>query len=163
MKRFITRFLDGLPFDARSRRAIDETLEDWSYEQAEVHTGTGRLLAAVRGVLAVFRVASLSVLRELVDFGWCRGLARRSGAVAALLYAIGLVPLLTAVPALGLRTVVVAVMALPILFIVMIPAAAMLMFAWRPVGADSRHRGPVRHRRARVRRLGDALCVQPVQ
>jgi len=134
MKRFITRCLDGLPFDARSRRAIDETLEDWAYEERDALSGGARLFTAVRGALAVGRVASLSILRELVDFSWCRGLARRWGAVAALLLLIGLAPMSPMVPVLGARTLVLALLALPVVMVVMMPAATILVFAWRPVG-----------------------------
>ena len=77
MRRAIAWVLAGLPFDARSRRAIDETLLDWDREATEAQTLSAATGAEVRGVLSIARVTSRSVLREAIDFGWCRELGRR--------------------------------------------------------------------------------------
>src|SRR5262245_34132900 len=62
MKRLLAWGLAGLPFDARSRRALEETLADWRHEEARAATRVQSALAGLRGALSVVRVAALSVV-----------------------------------------------------------------------------------------------------
>lgn len=135
MRRVIAWVVDGLPFEARSRRALDETLVDWAHEEQEESTTGGRVLVGVRGALAVARVASISLVRETTDFSWCRGLASRLRVFAAVVTLAALALTLAAtLPGLGARTLGLALTIVPALLLGFLPAAVFLMLAWRPEG-----------------------------
>src|SRR5262245_66273402 len=70
MRRLVTWLLDGLPFDPRSRRALDETLLDWGHEEDAEHSK--RWLVGISGALAVLRALVVSTCRETVSlpFAW---------------------------------------------------------------------------------------------
>lgn len=132
MKGLAAWVIEGLPFDPRSRRAIDETLEDWSQEAAESRSRPERVLTAVHGLLAVGRVISVGVVREAFDLGWCRGLAKRCGAVASVAILISLAVALPTLDTLGPRMLDLAIRLAPIFLIGMAPPAVFLVLAWRP-------------------------------
>ncbi len=133
MRRIIAWCVAGLPFEPRSRRAIDETLADWAHEEQEAPTRGRRTRAGVQGILSIARVVSISVIRETVDPGWCRGLGRRWGLVTVV---VMLLTLATAAPmadATVARTPILAVLSVPLMLLAVLPPAIFLMFAWRPV------------------------------
>jgi len=133
MRGIMAWFVGGLPFEPRSRRAIDETLADWAHEQLEASTRGRRALAGVRGVLSVARVVLIVLVREAADLGWARGLARRCGLVAA---AVALLALATAVlmlDALDARTLALVPLGMPLALLIVMPPAIFLVLAWRPV------------------------------
>ena len=75
MRRLVAALLDCLPFDPRSRRAVDETLFDWAHEEASAASASRRLATLVRALAAVapaLLVASLSEARR-VPAGWLAG------------------------------------------------------------------------------------------
>ncbi len=133
MKRVFAWVLGGLPFDARSRRAIDETLLDWEGEATEARTFAEATGAEIHGVASIVRVASLSMLRESIDFGWVRGLGRRfvvAGATVVLLAGV-----LSVVIAGSLEIDPRAFLFItPILATMAVPATLFLAIAWRPSG-----------------------------
>jgi len=133
MRRIIAWCVPGLPFESRSRRAIDETLADWAHEEQEAPTWGRRTLAGVQGILSIVRVVSISVIRENVDSGWCRGLARRWAFVAAVVMLLALATAAPMIDALGARTLTLAVLGVPLVLLAVLPPAIFLMFAWRPV------------------------------
>ena len=133
MRRIIAWCVASLPFAPRSRRAIDETLADWAHEDQQAPT-RGRLFrAGVQGVLSTARVLSISVIRETVDPGWGRGLARRWGLVAAVVTVLALATVAPMVDALGGQTFTLAVLSAPLVLLAVLPPAIFLIFAWRPV------------------------------
>jgi hypothetical protein len=133
MRRVISWLLAGLPFDARSRRAIDETLLDWEGEVREAKTAWERTVTELRGVASIARVTSLSVVRESVDFSWLRGLGRRFVVAGGVIMALALVLSATATRefALNLRMLLWFV---PMLATMALPATLFLIIAWRPSG-----------------------------
>jgi hypothetical protein len=94
----------------------------------------------MQGVLSLARVVSISLIKENVDPGWCRGLAARWARVAAV---VMLLALATAGPMAlatagsmvdGLaRTLTLTVLNVPLVLLAALPPAIFLMFAWRPV------------------------------
>jgi len=133
MRRVIAWCVAGLPFGARSRRAIDETLNDWTHEVREAPTRGRRTLTGVQGMLSIARVVSISIVREAVDPGWCRELAPRWGLVAAVVMLLALATAAPMADARGVGTLTVAVLNVPLLLLAVMPPAIFLMFAWRPV------------------------------
>jgi hypothetical protein len=134
MRRVIAECIKGFPFDACSRRAIDETLADWAHEEHQAINRGRRALAALQGVLSVARVVSISLLRESVDFGWCRGLARRWGVVAA---SVGLLAVAQACfmpPSFSVEVFALVLPMVPMTLMAILPPALFLILAWRPVG-----------------------------
>jgi hypothetical protein len=77
MRRLVTRFLDGLPCDPRSRRALDETLLDWAHEVHAEGSPVRQALIALRNLFAVVRAVVESTARGLihVPYGWLAGRA----------------------------------------------------------------------------------------
>jgi hypothetical protein len=65
MRRLVGRLLEILPFDPRSRRAIDETLLDWAREAGQASSIGGRSVAHVLGLLGVLRAAAGCSLSEI--------------------------------------------------------------------------------------------------
>jgi hypothetical protein len=63
MRRLVAWLFGGLPFDPRSRRAIDETLLDWAKEETEAGPGR-RWLVGLSGLLAIGRAAVVAASRE---------------------------------------------------------------------------------------------------
>jgi hypothetical protein len=131
MRGIVTWCVGALPFGANSRRAIDETLADWAYEEDYVKTGGERWRAGLRGVLSVALVVSHSIGREAFDFKWGHGLARRCGVVA------GLVVLLTflsgfMMPVAGtIEIIPVVLLGIPLHLLIISPPAIFLALAWR--------------------------------
>jgi hypothetical protein len=134
VRRFVSWCVDGLPFDSRSRRAIDETLTDWALEERDARSRTRRALASVLGLLSIVRVVSFSLVREAADFGWRRGLARRCGMAVGLVAAMSLVTALPMLHGLGVKALALALLNMPLSLLAFLPPAIFLMFAWRPVG-----------------------------
>jgi hypothetical protein len=64
MRRAFQWLASALPFDPRSRRAIDETLADWAVEEQDARTISERVSVAIRGASSLFRTSVLAVLRE---------------------------------------------------------------------------------------------------
>jgi len=135
--------IEGLPFDARSRRAIYETLADWRHEQLAAATPARRVFASVRGALSVVRVATLSLVREAGDFDWCRGLAGRWGLVAALVMLLSFASTSPMLPGLGAETFVLVVLGAPLTLLAILPPALFLVLAWRPVARAAPTTGAV--------------------
>ena len=55
MRSLASTMLSWIPFDARSRRAIDETLLDWTHEAAAAATPGARIAVNLRSTLALLR------------------------------------------------------------------------------------------------------------
>jgi hypothetical protein len=134
MRRVIARCIRGFPFDARSRRAIDETLADWAHEEHQAPSRGHRALATLRGALSVARVVSISFVRETADLGWCRGLAHRCGLLAGLVTLLGLAQASLMLPAAGARILALSLTMAPLTLLAILPPAILLILAWRPVG-----------------------------
>jgi hypothetical protein len=132
MRRAIGWFVGGLPFDARSRRAIDETLLDWDGEATEAKTAWERTVTEVRGAASIARVASLSVLRESVDFSWLRGLGRRFAVATgvAVLMTFSTYPYYEEF---GSGAIVLSLALVPSMVATILVPALLLTIAWRPV------------------------------
>jgi hypothetical protein len=133
MRSIIAWCIDQLPFEPRSRRAIAETLADWTHEQLEAPSRNRSTLASVRGVLAIVRVVSFALVRETTDFGWNRGLARRWGYVAALTIALAFVTVVPMIDAAGPQTIALALLGVPLPLLAVLPPAIFLVLAWHPV------------------------------
>jgi hypothetical protein len=134
MRRVVAGCIKGFLFDARSRRAIDETLADWEHEERQAINRGRRALAALQGVLSVARVISISLLRESVDFGWCRGSARRWGVVAALVGLLAVAQACFMAPVFGVEVFALVLPMAPMTLMAILPPTLFLIFAWRPVG-----------------------------
>ncbi len=133
MRRAIAWLLRGLPFDPRSRRAIDETLLDWEGEATEAHGFSEATGAEVHGVVAVLRVASWSLLRESIDFTWCRGLGPRFRWYAGTTAVVGALLTAMAVSELGAASVAFGTLLASVLSLWFLPSALLLVIAWRPL------------------------------
>jgi hypothetical protein len=68
----VAAFLAWLPFDPRSRRALDETIADWTHEQGEADTGVRRGLVCARALIGVARAVVQTIACEVVRIpaGW---------------------------------------------------------------------------------------------
>jgi hypothetical protein len=75
MRRFTTWIIDGLPFEPRSRRAIDETLLDWAHEEDRAASRSARWRVALAGAIAIVRTVGGSTFREAgqVPVSWLAG------------------------------------------------------------------------------------------
>lgn len=133
MRRVISWLLAGLPFDARSRRAIDETLLDWEGEATEAQTLSEATVAELHGVASIVRVTSLSVLRESIDFSWCRGLGRRFRWYAAATAVVGVLLTAAATSSLGTAAIALGTLLASVLSLWFLPSALLLIIAWRPL------------------------------
>ena len=133
MRRAIGWLLAGLPFDTRSRRAIDETLLDWDGEATEARTLSEVTGAEIHGVVSILRVASLSVVREAIDFSWCRGLGRRFRRFAAVTAVVGVLATASAVSDLGTAALALGTLMASVLSLWFLPSALLLIIAWRPL------------------------------
>jgi hypothetical protein len=71
----VAAILAGLPFDARSRRALDETMLDWAHEQSTAGAASARALTSVRALAGVARAVAWTVLQETehAPYGWLAG------------------------------------------------------------------------------------------
>jgi hypothetical protein len=131
MRQITTWCVGALPFAASSRRAIDETLADWAYEEDYVQTRGEQWRASLRGMFSVALVVLLSIGRETFDFKWGHGLARRCGVVA------GLAVLLTILsgsmlPVAGApEMIAVGLLGIPLHLLIITPPAIFLALAWR--------------------------------
>lgn len=133
MRRAIAWLLGGLPFDARSRRAIDETLLDWEGEATEAKTLAEVTGAEIHGVASILRVTALSVLRESIDFSWCRGLGRRFLRFAAVTAVLGVLATAAAVSDLGTAALALGTLLASVISLWFLPSALLLIIAWRPL------------------------------
>jgi hypothetical protein len=72
MKAIVERVVTGLPFDEPSRRALDETLCDWTYEGAAAATRARRMVVCARSFISVMRTIVLTVGSEVarIPTGW---------------------------------------------------------------------------------------------
>jgi hypothetical protein len=132
MRALLTWLVQGIPFSARSRRAIDETLADWKIEE-DAGAPAARPITTLRGALAIGRVVSISIARETGDFSWCRGLGLRLGAVVGVLFLLALLMTSPMLEVLGARLLMLSAAILPSLLFGIAPPAVFLMLAWRPV------------------------------
>ena len=75
MRRVVAALLAVLPFDPRSRRALDETLLDWAHEEARARSAPQRAVTSLRGPAGVARAFAWAVLQETghVPYGWLAG------------------------------------------------------------------------------------------
>ena len=136
MRRAIAWVLAGLPIDARSRRAIDETLLDWDREATEAQTLSAATGAEVRGVLSIARVTSRSVLREAIDFGWCRELGRRFRIAFLSLLVPVLILTVMGLADVGLDALRLGVLLMLALGTWYLPPVLLLIIGWRPLKAE---------------------------
>jgi hypothetical protein len=81
MRRLAVWVIDGLPFDPRSRRVLDETLLDWAHEQLTTTTTGRRAAVEARGVASLVRAAFRSVLGDVVRTPWAPLVGRLALAV----------------------------------------------------------------------------------
>jgi hypothetical protein len=134
MRRLVTRFLDGLPCDPRSRRALDETLLDWAHEEATETSTLSRARVAIAGLLSIVRAFALSAGSETpqVPLGWLAGRTIR----IALVLAAPLAPLFAwPVFMSGFGVVYIAgifATFLPGAVLTLVGPALVLVMAWRP-------------------------------
>ena len=131
MRRLVAWLLAGLPFDARSRRAIDETLLDWDREVTEAKALAEVTGAEIHGVASILRVTSLSVLRESVDLRWFVSLGWRFAIL------VGFAVVITFPGALGYADsdralLLLTLSLLPSTIASLLPLALLLILAWRP-------------------------------
>ena len=72
MPSLFTTLLSWIPFDVRSRRAIDETLLDWTHEAAAAATPGARIAVNLRSTLALLRTLVFASAAETwrVPAGW---------------------------------------------------------------------------------------------
>jgi hypothetical protein len=134
MRRIIAWFFGGIPFEARSRRAIDETLVDWAHEEREAPSRGRRAFATLRGLLAVARVVSISLVREAADLGWCCGLAHRFGVIAGVVALLSVAQASLMLPGLDAAVFRISFMTIPMTLLAVLPPALFLILAWRPAG-----------------------------
>ena len=66
MRRTIGAILRALPFDDRSRRALDEAMLDWAFEAQATPAGARRWWIEARSLTAVLRAITYATLRESV-------------------------------------------------------------------------------------------------
>ena len=66
MRRVIGAMLRALPFDDRSRRALDEAMLDWAFEAQAIPAGARRWWIAARSLAGVVRAIAYATLRESV-------------------------------------------------------------------------------------------------
>ena len=144
MRRIISWLLAGLPFDARSRRAIDETLLDWEGEATEAlrqaqgrRDWVERTVTEVRGVASIARVTSMSVLRESIDFSWLRGLGRRFAVAALVVFVLTLLLGFQVAEVLGLRAFGIGLLLLPAAVLSAMPPVLLIVIGWRPAVSRS--------------------------
>ncbi len=136
MRRLVAWFVDALPFDIRSRRAIDETLADWLLEERERPTGIARVTVDIRSAISVARVASFALLREAGDFEWTRGLAHRARVVVGIATALGLIFTWWAFGSLlGSWWSLAGFFMIPPALLFLLPPAIVLALSWRPVNS----------------------------
>jgi hypothetical protein len=64
MRRLFTALTNALPLHANARRALDQTLKDWTHEEAVATTPTRRWLARLMALVAVARVLTLIAIAE---------------------------------------------------------------------------------------------------
>jgi hypothetical protein len=76
MRRVIEFVLAAIPLDARGRRAIDETLLDWSYEADRAATQAGRLWCGLRALASVGSTLASLAVAECADVPRSRWLLR---------------------------------------------------------------------------------------
>src|SRR5262245_29641158 len=70
MRCAIAWLIDGLPFDPRSRRALDETMLDWAHEQRNAPTLGRRVLVQLRAAVAIARAVASAVVGDIVRTPW---------------------------------------------------------------------------------------------
>ena len=138
MRRAISWFLAGLPFDARSRRAIDETLLDWDEEATALRQAQGRrarpleaTVVELRGVASILRVTALSVLRESVDFRWFVSLGWRFAMLFGFAFLMAFPSTLTYADS-DRALLLLTLSLLPSAIASLLPLALLLILAWRP-------------------------------
>jgi hypothetical protein len=136
MRRAIAWLVGGLPFDARSRRTLDETLLDWEGEATEAKTLSEAAVTELRGVLSVARVTWMSVVREAVDVGWLRGLGGRFAVVGLIVLALTVLFCVGMVWNFGLGMVEVVPFYMAAVLFAILPTALFLIIAWRPRGGS---------------------------
>ncbi|HKV98608.1 MAG TPA: hypothetical protein VJN96_02230 [Vicinamibacterales bacterium] len=76
MRAIVEAFVRGLPLDARSRRALDEALLDWTHESTRAESVSERFVVHLRSTLSVGRALASVVVCDLslIPLAW---LARR--------------------------------------------------------------------------------------
>jgi hypothetical protein len=132
VRRAIAWIVGGLPFDARSRRALDETLLDWEGEATESNSVAERTVTEIRGLLSIARVTSMSVLRESIDFSWLRGLGRRFAVAGAIVLALTVWFAVGTASEFGVGAVEIVPFFAAAVSLAILPIALVLIIAWRP-------------------------------
>jgi len=136
MRRIVTWLLDGLPFDPRSRRALDETLLDWAHEEAGGRSVAAKGLALCGGLLAIVRAIAGSALKESSDvpIGWFSARVVRHAVLPTAVAAVVLAWPLASAFSYYRAAQLIATFA-PTLVVMFAPPALVLALAWR---ADAR-------------------------
>ena len=132
MRRLVAWIIDGLPFDPRSRRALDETLLDWAHEEAEAGPGR-RWLVGVSGLPAVGRAAIVAASRETtsVPLWWLLKRAALFVVLPATLLSLPMVLLLLGTDS-AWRIPGVLVLLMPEWLPTVAPLGLLLCLMWRP-------------------------------
>jgi hypothetical protein len=136
MRRVIATLLDRLPFDDRSRRAIDQTLLDWTHEASEALTPAGRCRVAAVGLSGVARTVAASVALEVahVPLAWLMWrVALVAAAPAALMALPWVLDLQSDAAASWSALLPPAVSLLPQAAVVILPAALFVAVAYPPL------------------------------
>src|SRR5262245_29897640 len=104
MRRLIAWLIDGLPFDPRSRRALDETFLGWAHEEKSA-SGVATGLVQISGVASIIRAMVRLAGREMtrVPLPW---LFRRAALHVILPAVIGSVAVVWVLLASGFSTMV---------------------------------------------------------
>jgi hypothetical protein len=135
MKTVVERVVAGLPFDGPSRRALDETLCDWTYEEAAATTRARRMGVCARSVIGVMRTIVLTIGSEVarIPAGWL--LPRLAGFLvvpALVLAATGWGHVAVAMPATSDRWFELTALALPQAALALMPLALFVVAARAP-------------------------------
>lgn len=130
-------FLEGAIgplLDSRARRALEETLVDWSHEAALARSPLERLYCHARAVLAIARTTVSIILNEIVELPanevWLRIGFWFLASFPVHLYANGWFRFSRATEGVGLQ-VALALLLLPTWFVLVAPLAFFLGAAFR--------------------------------
>ncbi len=133
MRSLVTWLLDGLPFDPRSRRALDETLLDWAHEEAAESSALSRGFVQVVGAVSISALIVWSAGREVPDvpLGWFAWRTVRFTIIlSAPLCAVLMWPLRSGFGL--LHAVGILATFLPSVGLTVVAPALVLVMAWRP-------------------------------
>jgi hypothetical protein len=126
--------LRALRFEARGRRAIDETLADWKHEDDRSGTLARRLWRSVCGCASLFRVLAGLTVQETVTMpiGWLMGRLTLFVLAPSILLVL---PAVRAVALSGPHALfILTPLLLPQVVVVMLPLGFFFSVAWPPRG-----------------------------